>query len=69
MLAPEVTGGVVVAYLVDGRLKLPKGTPVFEIGDEETIGAPAPVVEPPRERLLLKPDPATTASSAATPQP
>ena len=26
-LAPEVTGGVVVAYLVDGRLKLPKGTP------------------------------------------
>jgi hypothetical protein len=36
-LAPEVTGGVVVAYLVDGRLKLPKGTPVFNIGDEETV--------------------------------
>jgi hypothetical protein len=34
-LAPEVTGGVVVAYLVDGRMKLPKGTPTFEIGDEE----------------------------------
>jgi hypothetical protein len=38
-LAPEVTGGVVVAYLADGRLKLPKGTPVFEIGDEETTSA------------------------------
>lgn len=37
-LVPEVTGGVVVAYLVDGRLKLPKDTPVFEIGDEETAG-------------------------------
>jgi hypothetical protein len=35
-LAPQVTGGVVVAYLVDGRLKLPKDTPVFDIGDEQT---------------------------------
>ena len=41
VLAPEVTGGVAVAYLVDGRLKLPKETPVFEIGDEETTSAPA----------------------------
>ena len=39
VLAPEVTGGVVVAYLVDGRLKLPKGTPVFDIGDEETTSS------------------------------
>ncbi len=50
VLAPEVTGGVVVAYLVDGRLKLPKGTPVFEIGDEETTGAPA---LPPASRKVL----------------
>jgi hypothetical protein len=69
VLAPEVTGGVVVAYLVDGRLKLPKGTPVFEIGDEETTGVPTPAAEPPRKRLPLKPEPATTASSAATPNP
>src|SRR5271170_4108954 len=34
-LAPEVTGGVVVAYLADGRLKLPKDAQTFEIGDEE----------------------------------
>jgi len=40
VLAPEVTGGVVIAYLVDGRLKLPKGTKIFEIGDEETTDAP-----------------------------
>jgi len=40
VLAPEVTGGVVVAYLADGRLKLPKGTPVFNIGDEEDTGQP-----------------------------
>ena len=39
VLAPEVTGGVAVAYLVDGRMKLPKETPVFEIGDEETTSA------------------------------
>jgi hypothetical protein len=40
VLAPEVTGGVAVAYLVDGRLKLPKSTPVFEVGDEEMTSAP-----------------------------
>jgi hypothetical protein len=36
-LVPEVTGGVIVAYLVDGRLKLPKDAPLFNIGDEETV--------------------------------
>jgi hypothetical protein len=60
VLAPEVTGGVVVAYLVDGRLKLPKGTPVFEIGDEEVSGVPAPPPELPRERLPLPGDPPPT---------
>ena len=46
ILAPEVTGGVVVAYLADGRLKLPKETPVFQIGDEEEGGAPGIVAGP-----------------------
>jgi hypothetical protein len=57
-LAPEVTGGVVVAYLVEGRLNLPKGTPVFEIGDEETTDAPK---LPPANRQVLPvpPTPAT----------
>jgi hypothetical protein len=49
-LAPEVTGGVVVAYLVDGRLNLPKGTPVFEIGDEEMTSA---TNQPPASRKVL----------------
>lgn len=36
ILAPAVSGGVVVAYLANGRLKLPKDTPVFDIGEQET---------------------------------
>ena len=56
VLVPEVTGGVAVAYLVDGRLKLPKGTPVFEIGDEETTSAPA--LPDSRKVLPVPPPPA-----------
>jgi len=63
-LAPEVTGGVVVAYLVDGRLKLPKGTPTFEIGDEEMTSSPD------ARRALPVPAPdATPASSHPAQQP
>jgi len=63
-LAPEVTGGVVVAYLVDGRLKLPKGTPTFEIGDEEMTSSPD------ARRALPVPAPdATPASSPPAQQP
>jgi hypothetical protein len=65
IFAPEVTGGAVVAYLADGRLKLPKGTPVFNIGDEEITGQPRPSVVPVREPL--GPTPATTATAAASP--
>jgi hypothetical protein len=57
VFAPEVTGGVAVAYLVDGRLKLPKGTPVFEIGDEETTSTPTL----PDSRKVLPVPPAPTA--------
>jgi hypothetical protein len=63
VLAPEVTGGVVVAYLVDGRLKLPKGAPVFNIGDEETTNAPEQPAEPPRQVLPVPPPQTTPASS------
>jgi len=70
-LAPEVTGGVVVAYLVDGRLKLPKGTPIFEIGDEEmtssqtsrtVLPVPAPQTAPPSS-------PPPAAANPISPQP
>jgi hypothetical protein len=63
ILQPEVTGGVVVAYLADGRLKLPKDTPVFNIGDEEETGQPEPAVSPSRDLLVPTADPATAASS------
>jgi hypothetical protein len=66
VLAPEVTGGVVVAYLVDGRMKLPKGTPVFNIGDEETSGTPAPSATP--DRHPLTPDPTLPTPASPTPQ-
>ena len=69
-LAPEVTGGVVVAYLADGRLKLPKGTPTFEIGDEEMTSSPTsrPVlpVPPPQTAPASSPPPAT--ANPASPQ-
>jgi len=40
VLNPEVTGGIVVAYLADGRLKMPKDARVFDVGDAEVVDAP-----------------------------
>jgi hypothetical protein len=51
ILAPEVTGGAVIAYLADGRLKLPKGTPVFQIGVDEQGGTPESEAVLPREPM------------------
>jgi hypothetical protein len=65
-LAPEVAGGAVVAYLADGRLRLPKGTPVFDIGDEETTTAPG--AQPTSRRVLpvSTPPPASPAPPSGT---
>jgi hypothetical protein len=74
VLAPEVTGGVVVAYLVDGRLKLPKGATVFNIGDQENSGqtstglTEAPATAPSREPAPTTPEPASHSGSPTTPQ-
>ena len=65
VLAPEVTGGVVVAYLTDGRLKLPKSTAVFDIGDEETISPPDLPATP--RTVLPVPSPQTTPASSPPP--
>jgi hypothetical protein len=65
-LAPEVTGGVVVAYLVDGRLKLPKGTPTFDIGDEEMT---SPSTLPPDSRKVLTVPIQQSSESPTTPAP
>jgi hypothetical protein len=71
ILAPEVTGGVVVAYMVDGRLKLPKGAPVFNIGDAEDTGLPTAAVrtqEPLAAKTATAPDAAPVTTPATTPQ-
>jgi hypothetical protein len=68
VFVPEVTGGVVVAYLVEGRLRMPKDAAVFNIGDEEVTEQPEPAEEPARERLPLHADPAPAAASPDTPQ-
>lgn len=62
VLSPEFTGGVVVAYLAEGRMKLPKNATIFDVGDEEITDDPASPVDTP-VRTILKPD------GAATPQP
>jgi hypothetical protein len=70
ILAPEVTGGVVVAYMVDGRLKLPKGTPVFNIGDEETKPSQSsrPVLPVPAPETAPASDPPPAAAEPGSPQ-
>jgi hypothetical protein len=71
ILAPEVTGGVVVAYMVDGRLKLPKGTPVFNIGDEETKPSQSsrPVLPVPAPETAPPSSPPPAAAEPGSPQP
>jgi hypothetical protein len=41
VLSPEVACGMVVDYLAEGRMRLPKNATVFEVGDEEKSEAPA----------------------------
>jgi hypothetical protein len=47
VLSPEFAGGVVVAYLVDGRLTLPKNARVFEVNDAEITDASDVPIAPP----------------------
>jgi len=60
VLSPELTGAVVVAYLSEGRMKLPRNATVFNVDDLEN----GPEHMPP-------PEPATPAGdpSSATPLP
>lgn len=71
VFAPELTGGVVVAYLADGRLKLPKGATVLNIGDQEITGTDTAEIPSPSSRELLpaSSEPATTATTPSAPQP
>ena len=65
VLAPEATGGIAVAYLTEGRLKLPKNTQIFEIGDEETTGTPQDT----DRKVLPVPPPEPAPASAPSGQP
>jgi hypothetical protein len=57
VLSPEFTGGVVVAYLVEGRMSLPKNAPMFEIDDAEMTGGPKVPGRRPGEDPGLAPKP------------
>ncbi|HEY2039061.1 MAG TPA: hypothetical protein VGG95_05315, partial [Edaphobacter sp.] len=53
ILNPEVTGGIVAAYLVDGRSHPPKNATVFQINDAEVTNAPVAPEVPGSGRVLL----------------
>ncbi|MGP8259685.1 MAG: hypothetical protein ACLQM6_06990 [Acidobacteriaceae bacterium] len=73
ILTPELTGGMVVAYLAEGRMKLPPNAMVFNVNDNEMEpGAPWPaqaINTDPDRKLLTSPGatPAPTASPAPGP--
>jgi len=56
VLSPEVTGGIVAAYLVDGRSHPPKNATVFQINDAEVRDAPLPPNAPDGRTPLPHPD-------------
>ena len=53
VLQPEVAGGAVAAYLVDGRFSLPKHATVFNVGDIAADGPP--LSEPPSTEVPGQP--------------
>ncbi|HEY6412142.1 MAG TPA: hypothetical protein VIX42_00550 [Edaphobacter sp.] len=53
VLNPEVTGGIVVAYLTEGRLKMPKDARVFAVNDAEVTDVPAAMSD--GGRTVLRP--------------
>ena len=65
VLNPEVAGGVVVAYLVDGRLTMPKDETVFNVGDAEIKSAPR-LPSAPTTRAVLTEYPAAVPGDALT---
>jgi hypothetical protein len=62
VLSPELTGGVIAAYLAEGRSKLPKTATVFNIDDAEIDTPPSPAASSPKPST---PDPSPAATSPA----
>jgi hypothetical protein len=73
VLTPELTGGVVVAYLAEGRMKLPKDAMLFNIDDEEMQSGQtkraAPGTFAGDRTPGASPQPASVAPTAAEPTP
>ncbi len=55
VLNPEFTGAVVVAYLTEGRMTLPKNAKMFEVDEAEYTGGPLRPVILPGETVPVKP--------------
>jgi hypothetical protein len=77
VLTPELTGGVVVAYLTKGRMELPKNALIFNVDDNQMVpgeSRPIPAADSSgdRKRTLdadAKPAPDTAPISDALPTP
>ena len=72
ILTPELTGGLVIAYLVKGRLELPKTVLVFNVNDnvmEPGRSLPVDAVNstPGRKPLVGSASPAAAASTSVVP--
>ena len=46
VLSPPLAGAIVVGYLADGRMRLPKDATIFEVGDEEHTAGQAALKAP-----------------------
>jgi hypothetical protein len=71
VLSPELTGGVIVAYLARGRMELPKNATIFNVDDEVTEPGTVHALPDAGSRTLLTADPptATPAPPSATADP
>jgi hypothetical protein len=65
VLNPELTGGVIVAYLAEGRMKLPRNATVFNVDDLQIDPANAPQ----DDRAMPAADPPPNPSAASPPAP
>lgn len=72
ILTPELTGGLVVAYMTEGRMKLPKNVMVFDVNDNEMepgAALPAEQVNTSPDRTRLSPASTTAPAALATASP
>ncbi len=71
VLAPEITGGVAVTYLSEGRWKLPANVPVYSVGDiarsdDDLVASPASARTPLRPISTTPATPDRTGTDSAT---